>query len=202
MDEKTLAKIKRENELSIATHEEFTEFCKRNDVFYWYGEEYQIEALISTEEEFIEFMQKVGLKEEWFGGECLVPFFVGDRSAFEAYFTYKDTVAESDHDLVDTFQLGDDEPEIVGITRHPTHVKDVFVVHFNQYFEEKPYRIQEGKVRLYDHNDIAVKPEIIEKFPCVVTFVSHDTFDRMGSIEGSSVNIIPIKRLTNKPLFS
>jgi hypothetical protein len=75
MDDKTLAKIKRENELSLATHEEFVEFCKKNDVFYWYGEGYQIEALISNEAEFIEFMQKVCLTEEWFGGECFVPFF-------------------------------------------------------------------------------------------------------------------------------
>lgn len=189
--------IREEESLSVGTHKEFLELTEKSDVFYMYGEEYEIRAYIETEEQFIDFVQKVGIIRLW---DMYVPFFVNDSSEFEKWFEYKDTVRTSEHDTAEFFSL-DDIEECVSLSIFPTVKKDVLICTYNQFFE-KPYRIKKKSVLTYGMEDIKVKDEVKSKFPCVLTFVSQDTFDRCGSIEGHSLSIISMAKLTSKAVLA
>lgn len=186
-----------EASLSVETVEEFKKLTETNDVFYHYGEGYAIRAYIETEEQFIDFVQKVGIIHLW---NMFVPFFVNDQSDFDEWFEYKDTVRTSEHDTAEFFSLNDIE-ECVSRTFYPTVKKDALTCTYNHFYD-KPYRIGKESVMVYGMEDIKVKDEVKKKFPCVLTFISQDTFDRCGSIEGHSLSIISMADLTSKPVLS
>ena len=197
-EDEELQHIREEQSLSVATDEDFKILTETQEVFYRYGEGYQIQALIENEEQFIEFMQKVGIMELW---DKYVPFFVNNPGDFDKWFEYKDTVRRSEMDTVETFQFGDDDPVIITETLMPTVKKRVLLASWNQY-SDKPFRINKQNILMYGPEDIKVKGKVKSKFPCVCVFVSHDTFDRYGSLEGSSLQMIELNKLTNKPLFA
>lgn len=193
-DDDDIKAIREEMRLSVATREEFIALTETQDVFYEYGDGYAIEAYIQNEKEFIDFVQKCGLIElfgHW------VPFFVNYQDDFDSWFYYKDTVKRSNLDTVET--IGFDDDELIEERNHffPTVKKEGLVATYNEYFTDAPFRIRKRTARIYDQDDIGVLPEVIEKFPAVVSFVSQDTFDRLGSIEGCQLEIISMKSLAS-----
>lgn len=191
-----------EASLSVETVEEFKKLTETNDVFYHYGEGYAIRAYIETEEQFIDFVQKVGIVHLW---DMYVPFFVNDQSDFDEWFEYKDTVRTSDRDTAEFWSLDDGDEgrdeECISRTFFPTVKKDALTCTYNHFYD-KPYRIRKESVMVYGMEDIKVKDEVKKKFPCVLTFISQDTFDRCGSIEGHSLSIISMNDLTSKAVLA
>ena len=188
-----------EASLSVETAEEFISLTETNDVFYHYGEGYAIRAYIETEEQFIDFVQKVGIIHLW---NMYVPFFVNDQSDFDEWFEYKDTVRTSDLDTEETISWGlDGDEECVSRTFYPTVKKDALTCTYNHFYD-KPYRIRKESVMVYGMEDIKVKDEVKKKFPCVLTFISQDTFDRCGGIKGHSLSIISMADLTTKAVLA
>jgi hypothetical protein len=186
-----LAYIQEEERNSLELREDLVELSKLEGVFWEYGEGLTFRAIVNTEEDFLNFMQKVGLVDI-FGHS--VPWFVDDSNEFNTYLYYKDCVSTSE---LDTAEYFDDHCE--GTTYFPTNSKNVWCATYNQYFD-KPFRLQKKDVRLYTLNDVGVKPEFLEKLPAMLTFYSENTFDRMGDIEGHNFKVVQMKNLQNVPI--
>lgn len=197
-DSETIRLIREEESLSIESRDAFIALTETQDVFYRYGEGYKIRAYIETEDQFIDFVQKAGLIDLW---GMVVPFFVNDSTEFDLWFEYKETVKTSDFDTAEFFSFEDEEENEINRTFFPTVKKNALTCTYNEFFE-KPYRIRKEEVLVYDQDDIRVKDDVKRKFPCVVEFVSEDTFDRHGTVKGHSLSIIELKELTLKAVLA
>lgn len=188
--------FQKEKLLSLSTHEELVKFSKQNPVFWWYGEGLRIQALISTEVEFIDFIQKCGVTKLWGN---VVPFWVSDDECgvFKKHLYFKDTVASSKHDTIETLTIDGELAWESEVQRFPTRIVKGYECTYNEYFD-KPFRINEIEVLTFSpETDIGVKPEIIAKFPAVVTFLSQDSFDRLSGLEVCDLRIHSLKELNN-----
>lgn len=149
----------------------FLEFCSRNFVYYPPDFGHYIQTLITTDDQLIEFAQRVSIDDTdpsntwmWFQRE-------DDNHLFD--------FDETDSDVIPT----------------PTELVRSYVVDYNPYDDQVLGVIEDipsHYKKKFAPGKITVKPEIRQKMPFIASFISHDTFDRYGSIKGNRFEIIPL----------
>lgn len=200
-DEQAYERLREEQRLSVRTIDELKQFAENNIICYPRGEGMRIRAYIETEQQLADFLQRAAVSSSYDGFN--VPSFVHDPSRFEQLFEYLPTVVRTERDMVGTVQFNDDDPVEVSRTIYPSVATDVYMVSYNQFFEDKPFRINREKVYFYQYGrDIKLKADIVEQLPAVVSFVSVDTFDRMGSIVGENLTFDKLSELSAVPMYA
>lgn len=176
----------KKRETRFTTQEEFLEFCKHNFVYYPSNYGAYIQTLVTNDQEFIDFAQRVSI-DDWYEDSGGLMWFVNDAED-NKYFDFNKETA-------DPKWVVDDEK----IEYCPTETVRSFRADYNPYFDD-PFSVIEDTPEFYKQifkpGDLLVKPEIQAKMPFIARFVSHDTFDRMGSIKGHSLEIISLKDVT------
>lgn len=171
-------------ETRFDTQEEFLEFCKTHFVYYPPDFGAWIQTLINTEEDFIQYIQRVCI-DDWFEGSGGLMWFVNTQTQ-QDYVTFNGETAHEEWEM-------DDGPGY-----SPTEVVESYCAEFNPYFDKPFAAIKDPagyEKKIFKAGDIKVRPEICAKMPFIARFVSHDTFDRMGSIKGNDLQIIPLKEI-------
>lgn len=174
-----LQEYRLEQQLSVRTSDEVKQLSKTSPVFWFFGENVPIQALITTEAEFIDFMNKCGVKKSY-GTNTLVWIVDDEFGIFDKYLYFRNP-SEDDEDFYRTPTVS-----IVG-----------YSCEYNQYYD-KPFRINPIEVLVFStETEIGVHPHILEKLPAVVTFVSQDSFDRAGDVVMCDFRIHSLSQLTN-----
>ena len=65
-------------------------------------------------------------------------------------------------------------------------------VDYNEYYDDPFSVVRDDDFMVYSPNTFRANPKTSAKFPALVRFASMDTFDRMGSIKGNSLEIISL----------
>jgi len=171
-------------ETRFDTAEEFLEFCKTHFVYYRPDFGAWIQTLIQTEEDFIQYIQRVCI-DDWFEDSGGLMWFVNNQHEQE-YVTFNQETALEEWEL-------DGEPGY-----SPTEIVESYYAEYNPYFD-KPFAVIKDPAgyekKIFKSGDIKVRPEICAKMPFIARFVSHDSFDRMGSIKGNDLQIIPLNEI-------
>lgn len=176
----------KKRETRFATKEQFLDFCKDHFVYYAPDFGSYIQSLITTDRQFIKYIQRVCI-DDWFEESGGLMWFVNEGPD-NPYVTFNQEI--NDEDLVD---------EEGNIYHTPTVTVESYRADYNQFYDD-PFSVvkdvPEFEKNIFAHGTLVVKPEISAKMPFIARFVSHDTFDRLGSIKGNSLEIIPISNLT------
>lgn len=175
----------KKRETRFTTKEQFLDFCKEHFVYYAPDFGSWIQALITTDQQFIEYIQRVCI-DDWFDESGGIMWFVNEGPDND-YVTFNQEV--NDGDWVD---------EDGNITPSPTERVESYRADYNRFFDD-PFSViqdtEEFQKNIFAPDVLVVKPEISAKMPFIARFVSHNTFDRMGSIKGNALEIIPISNL-------
>ena len=176
----------KKRETRFTTKEQFLDFCKYHFVYYAPDFGSYIQALITTDQQFIDYIQRVCI-DDWFEESGGLMWFVNEGPE-NPYVTFNQDV--HDGDMVD---------EEGNIYHNPTKRVESYYADYNQFYDD-PFSVvkdtPEFEKNIFAPGALVVKPEISAKMPFIVRFVSHDTFDRLGSIKGNAMEIIPISHLT------
>lgn len=166
-----------------STIEEFQKFCEEHYCIYEYGFGYNIVQLITNDEEFIEFMLKCAIVH--ICNNTYLPYFLNEQN-----FEYLDINKELTED-VDEYDDGtlvtDDDVDII----------PAYIIYYNSW-SEQPFEFH--KIEKYPKiksSLFSVNPEVKKKFPAVVKCYSVDSFDRLGTIKGCTIDIIPLNEIEN-----
>lgn len=176
----------KKRETRFATSEQFLDFCKDHFVYYAPDFGSYIQALIATDQQFIDYIQRVCI-DDWFEESGGIMWFVNEGEDND-YVSFNQEI--NDEDMVD---------EEGNVYYSPTETVESYRVDYNQFFDDSFSVIKddpEFQKKIFAPGALVVKPEIQAKMPFIARFVSHDTFDRMGSIKGNAMEIIPISNLT------
>ena len=173
----------------LSTIEAVAEFKKRNDVFYPEGFGYKVCFKIEDEETYINVIQRcvmVRINDEW------VPWFVDTwdgKSNNWIEFT-------ASTDARDPEWILDGEDEVfapsVELTSHKFDI--------NQYFEQ-PFEMYETAIKVYAPGELRMPDHLKHKLPFTLVCTSLDTFDRMGSIKGNTLDVIEHSQLDSHGFF-
>ena len=181
--------IKRETRFS--TQEEFLDFCSKNFCYYPSGFGAYIQTLITTENQFIDFIQRVCI-EDWHEGSGGIMWF-----ANEGVNEYVDFV-DSNGNIVTEFDDCDAgcDDDFIGI--EPEICLETYKIDYNQFYDA-PFACvldtPEHSKKIFGYNQLTVKSEIVTKMPFIARFISMDDFDRMGSIKGQTLEIISLNEV-------
>lgn len=169
------------NETRFSNPDEFLAFCKDHFCYYPPDFGYWIQTVVTNDQEFIDFIQRVSI-DNWFDGSGGLMWFV--NQAEDNPYVDLDSVDDEDDESVN--------PDIL------TEPVESYRIDYNEFYEQ-PFAVIKDKPenykRLVKRECIRVRPEIQQKMPFIARFVSHDTFDRMGSIKGNDLDIIPLSEL-------
>lgn len=172
--------IKREHRFD--TREEFLEFCSKNFCYYPSGFGAYIQTLITNEKQFKDFIQRVCI-EHWIEYSGGIQWF-----ANEGINEYVDFV-DSDGNVIDDESYdGDGIDPCVCLT-------ETYKIDYNPFYDksyscvlDKP----EYTKKIFADEQLKVKSKIVAKMPFIARFISIDDFDRMGSLKGQTLEIIPL----------
>jgi hypothetical protein len=174
-------------ETRFATEQEFLEFSKDKFVYYKPDFGMHIQSLVATNKDLIDFIQRVCI-DDWYEDSGGSMWFVNDSSANQ-YVDFNPETAQVEWII-------DDEDE----EYRPTELVESYYVDYNPFYD-KPFAVikdaPEDRKMVFKDGDLIVKPEISAKMPFIARFVSHDTFDRLGSIKGWAMDIIQLKDLAS-----
>ena len=169
-------------ETRFSTQEEFLAFCKEHFCYYPPDFGAWIQTLITNDQEFIDYVQRVCV-DDWYEGSGGLSWVLNE--AEDNPYVEIDTIEDDD-------ELDDANFEIV------SDPVESYKIDYNPYFDQ-PFAVikdrPEHQKRLIKPEHIRVRPEIQQKMPFIARFVSHDTFDRMGSIKGNQLDIIQLSEL-------
>lgn len=175
----------KKRETRFTTKEQFLDFCKDHFVYYAPDFGSYVQALITTDKQFIKYIQRVCI-DDWFEESGGLMWFVNEGPD-NPYVTFNQEI--NDVDLIDEF--GD-------VFHTPTVTVESYRADYNQFYDD-PFSVvkdtPEFEKNIFAPGALVVKPEISAKMPFIARFVSHDTFDRLGSIKGNALEIIPISNL-------
>ena len=166
------------------THDELVEFSKNNFVFYPAGFGYNIQSLITTEKEFKDFVQRCCIHVMdnliWFA-DC----------GGNEYLSFNPDPADTGwiHESYLNDEIIEEE-----FTPEPALPITGYCVDVNPYFEE-PFSVTATDINIYRDDILVVNPEVLKQLPALVRFCSMDDFDRMGSIKGEQLEIIPMAEI-------
>lgn len=183
------------NEKRFATHEEFVEFSRNNFVFFQDDFGMRVQQLIETEEQFVNYLQRVCMIHH--GAEWLM-WLTNDPDVMAEYVTpTQQLVDRSDQRLEETgenpYTWGNEDAECY---YRPDLEIEAWQADHNRFYDE-PLEVHRTTVRVFQPGDLEVTEKYKAKMPFLARFVSHNTFDRCGSIKGTDLDIIPLKTLTN-----
>lgn len=164
----------------FATHEEFNQFCSQHMVVFPQGMEYQIAQTCNNEHDLIRFLQT-----------CAMQF-----DEVEAVYRPMERLAdfcsvmgqEDDVEFVDTLEF-DGVPVETQCHYKPRLLVDVYVADYNPYYDEQ-FEVTKSRALLYDTDQIVLREKMTA--PCITMCSSVDSFDRMGSVKGDNITIIPL----------
>lgn len=134
---------------------------------------------IYSEEEFLEFCQRVYLGNDGLGS--YYSKFLYD-SRFEKYVRAKAAQIQEDFDELD---IEDFELE-------PTVVAEGYALDINEFMDEI-YGLEKVAYRKYSTEVIEVIPGSLPEFPFIASFFDIDSFDRCGSVKGGSLELTSLK---------
>ena len=175
-------------ETRFATQEEFLEFCENHYVYYPPDFGSYIQTMVTTDDEFIQFIQRVCI-DDWYPDSGGLMWFV--NKGFDEYVEFNGDMSN----IENTEECDFDEDEC---DYSPTELVESYRADYNPYFDA-PFSVikdtPEHQKKIFKQGDIKVKPEISARMPFIARFVSHDTFDRMGSIKGNAFEIFSLNEM-------
>lgn len=181
-------------EKRFSTLEEFLEFSRENFVFFPQDMGMRLQQLIQTEQQFIDYLQRVCLTK--FGNSWSM--WLVEEGLEKGYVKPTQQLRDRRQNVLE--DTGDDQDAWIidgeYVEYGPDQEIEAWVADYNQYFD-KPFEVYPERIKVFKPGDLKVPQEYKDKMPFLARFVSHDTFDRCGSIQGSDLEIIPIKSLHN-----
>ena len=179
-------------EKRFSTSEEFLEFSRENFVFFQQGLGMRLQQLIQTEQQFIDYLQRVCLTK--FGGSWCM--WLAGEGLDKGYIRPSKQLKDRREELLE--KTGEDNDAWLLDGEHieygPDQEISAWCADYNEYFD-KPFEVYPERIKVFKPGDLEVPQEYKDKMPFLARFVSHDTFDRCGSMRGSDLEIIPIKSL-------
>ena len=175
------------------TMEEFKEFTSKNFCYYDTGFGAYIQALITTDAEFIDFMLKCGNITY---GEDNFPYFINDyRHNDQNNHIFFAEEPDEDSDAERWYSDG----EFAGTM--PSVAIAGYRVEYNRFFDE-PFEVwRNDEFKTYPEGTFRVNPKTSARFPAIVRFVSIDDFDRTGTIKGDALTIISLADVADKKMM-
>lgn len=175
-----------EREIRFANQHDFLDFCNTHFVYYPPNFGSYIQTLVTTDQEFIEFIQRVSI-DDWYDDSGGLMWFVNEGPDNQ-YVTFNQPAHED--------ELEDEDGNVY---HQPTVLVESYLADYNPYFD-LPFSVvkdtPEQQKKVFAPDALIVNPEISAKMPFIARFVSTDTFDRMGSIKGHTLEIISLADVT------
>lgn len=176
--------IKREKRFK--TRDEFLKFCSKHFCYYPSGFGSYIQTLITTENQFIDFIQRACIIDWYENSGGIMWFANGGVSEYVDFVDYKGNLIADNVD--DDFE--GIEPEIC--------LTETYKIDYNPFYDD-PFACildkPEYTKKIFGYHQLKVKPEIIAKMPFIARYISVDDFDRMGSIKGETLEIISLNEV-------
>lgn len=175
--------IKREKRFK--SRNEFLKFCSNQFCYYPSGFGSYIQTLITSENQFIDFIQRVSI-DDWYDNSGGIMWFANE--GVSEYVDFVDcngnVITETDDDFEGI------EPEIC--------LTETYKIEYNPFYDD-PFACildkPEYTKKIFAYHQLKVKPEIVAKMPFIARYVSVDDFDRMGSVKGQTLEIISLNEV-------
>jgi hypothetical protein len=181
------------------THEEFLEFSRHNFVFYRDDLGMRLQQVIENEEQFVNFLQRCCMLNYPIEDNPWLMWLVNDPRVVEEYLSPTEQLIQrhaSNTGLNEDVWIVDGEE----LQYYPDQPIEAWQADYNEYFEE-PFEVHKTSTKVFLPGDFSIKEEYKSKMPFLARFVSHNTWDRAGSIKGQDLDIIPLSSL-NKDVIS
>ena len=189
-------RVYKENMRRFKTLEELVEFSRHNFVFYPDDFGMRLQQVIETEEQFVNFLQRCCMLNHEIGDNPWLMWIVNEYSSvLEEYLSPTDQLiarrsekigSDSDEDV---WYSDGEEPEY-----GPDQTIEAWCAEYNPY-EDLRFSVHKTQTKVFLPGDFQVKDRYKEKMPFIARFVSHNTWDRLGSIKGQDLDIIPLADL-------
>lgn len=190
-------RIYMKNMRRFKTSEEFVEFSRHNFVFYKDDLGMRLQQVIETEEQFISFLQRCCMHYYEADDTPWIMWLVNSDEAMRKYVRPTQQLVDrvnrriEEEGEAEAWLLDDEE-----VYYSPDHKIEAWQADYNQFYDE-PFEVHKTEVKVFLPGDLEVTEEYKAKMPFLARFLSLNTFDRMGSIEGQDLEIIPLSTLTN-----
>jgi hypothetical protein len=204
-EERSALKQWSENTL-LLSRAEADVFMKENaeHIYYKYGLGMEIIQRCDTREQFISFMLRSAVHYDphsWMNG---TPYFVNageKRNLWLSTEAIERIVKEHPEQcLVDSCTFDSEELDNVfgfeeyRVMPYKVASEPQYLFDFNRFYwderGDRRFHFQKVEMPVYDIADFEVAADL--EFPLMVSLISHDTFDRCGSITGCQVTIYPV----------
>lgn len=178
------------------TQEEFLEFSRHNFVFYRDDLGMRLQQVIETEEQFVNFLQRCCMLSHPIDDNPWLMWLVNDYRVVEEYLQPTEQLLQRHASKVES-GLDEDVWLVDGeeIQYSPDQTIEAWQADYNEYFDE-PFEVHKTSTKVFLPGDFSVKERYKAKMPFLARFVSHNTWDRGGSIKGQDLDIIPLHSLS------
>ena len=160
------------------------------DIFYPTGFGYRVCFHITNETEYLDIIQRCNMIHTHDHG--WVPWFVNDWDGqSNEWVEFIKPVDDRDPEWI-----LDGEDDIYA----PTNVLESYKIDINQFFED-PIELHKTRASFFDASELRMPDDLKKQLPFILMVCSVDTFDRLGSIQGTSIDIIPLNVVANDKAY-